>query len=193
MFLHEEPMKTVLPKSHPTKHLTRIQEPPSRRQRSRSPRQRIRVVEVRRTNGKMEGRQDMPRSSSRSSINSQKGRPNQGLDRHSEETQEDWERVTYRRDRPGKQQGMSLKNTIRVKCRRSTHPGSWRDSLKTLDREAYYLVEWVKRDPTDDGWLTVQCEARHEEELSRRLQLNFTTEKVRNQNGTTKRQVVKRR
>ena len=86
------------------------------------------------------------------------------------------------------QQAPSRKRQIRVRCRKTVHPAGWRDSLQSINKAAHALVTWAVRDTTDEDWLLVQCEANEEEHLAKLLGQNFTIERRRGSNKSSKRQ-----
>jgi hypothetical protein len=73
----------------------------------------------------------------------------------------------------------SRKVQLRVRCRKSVHPGAWRNSLQSISKAAHSLVTWAERDPTDKEWLQVQCEPDEVDKLEKLLRQDFTVERQR--------------
>jgi hypothetical protein len=73
------------------------------------------------------------------------------------------------------QQVPSRERQLKVWCRTSVHPGSWRSSLQSINPAAHELVTWAERTGADEEWLTVKCKAGEEDKLAKLLAQDFKT------------------
>lgn len=71
------------------------------------------------------------------------------------------------------QQVPSRQRLLKVWCRPTVHPASWRSSLQSINPAAYELVNWAERSVADEEWLTVQCHFGEEEKLAKLLAQDF--------------------
>ena len=73
------------------------------------------------------------------------------------------------------QQAPSRERQLKVWCRTSVHPGSWRSSLQSINPAAHELVTWAERTGANEEWLTVKCKAGEEDKLAKLLAQDFKT------------------
>jgi hypothetical protein len=83
------------------------------------------------------------------------------------------------------QQVPSRERQLKVWCRTSVHPGSWRSSLQSINPAAHELVTWAKRSVAAEEWLTVQCKAGEEEKLAKLLSENFKIKQQSRRSNST--------
>jgi hypothetical protein len=58
-------------------------------------------------------------------------------------------------------------------------PVVWRNSLRSINKDAHSLVTWAERDPADEEWLEVQCKAEEVGKLEKLLLQDFTVARQR--------------
>jgi uncharacterized membrane protein YgcG len=68
---------------------------------------------------------------------------------------------------------------LRVRCRKEVPPVVWRNSLRSINKDAHSLVTWAERDPADEEWLEVQCKAEEVGKLEKLLLQDFTVARQR--------------